>query len=52
MELDLGIVVIVLIAAILLLIFTIRRNYRDRKDFEEKIKKTELGTDEHKSDRI
>ncbi len=52
MEFNLSIVVIVLIAAILLMIFTIRRNYRDKKDFEEKIKKTELGTDEHKNDKI
>lgn len=52
MELDLGILLLVVIPAILLIFFMLRKNRKDRIDLEEKIKRTELGTDQHKADRI
>ena len=52
MELNVGVVAIVVILAALLIYFIIRRNFRDQKDLEETIKKMELGLDRHKEDRI
>lgn len=52
MELNTAVIAVVVILAILLLIFIIRRNFRDQKDLEEKIKKTELGIDRHKEEKI
>lgn len=52
MDLNVGIVAIVVILAILLVYFTIRKNLSDQKDLEETINKTELGLDRHKEDRI
>ena len=52
MELNIAIIIVVVILAILLIIFIIRRNFRDQKELEEKIKKTELGVDRHKDDKV
>ena len=52
MELKVEILIIVGILAILLLYFIIRRNFKDQKDLEDTIKKSELGTDRHKEKRI
>lgn len=52
MDLNLSVVAIAIILAVLLIYFIIRRNFRDQKDMEETIKKSELGLDRHKEDRI
>ena len=52
MDLNIGILAIVVILAILLLYFIIRRNLRDQQDLEETLNKTELGPDRHKEERV
>ncbi|NEU07636.1 hypothetical protein GZH53_04850 [Flavihumibacter sp. R14] len=52
MELNVEILVIVGILAILLLYFIIRRNFKDQKDLEDTIKKSELHPDRHKGEKI
>jgi preprotein translocase subunit YajC len=52
MELSIEILVIVVVLAILLIWFIIRKNRKDQKDLEETIKKTDIGTDHHKEERI
>lgn len=52
MDLNLGIFLFVVVLAVLLIFFMIRKNRKDQRDLEEKIKRTELGVDHHKADRI
>jgi hypothetical protein len=52
MELNLGVISIAVVLALFLLFFIIRRNLKDQKKLEEKIKKTDLGVDHHKGDKI
>ena len=52
MELNLVVISITVILAILLIVFIIRRNFKDQKKLEEKIKRTDLGVEHHKEEKL
>lgn len=47
MEINYPLIAAVALAAILLLVFLIRRNQKDKKDFEQEFKKSELDPEKH-----
>lgn len=52
MEVNYPIVIAVLLAVMFLLIFLIRRDRKDVKDFADELNKSEVEPDKHKEDRI
>jgi hypothetical protein len=52
MEVNYPIVIAVLLAVMFLLIFLIRSDRKDVKDFADELNKSELEPDKHKEDRI
>lgn len=52
MEINYPITGLILLAAIVLLIYLIRRNQRDEKKFEKDLNESEIDPEEHKEDKI
>jgi FtsZ-interacting cell division protein ZipA len=52
MDLNIEVIIVVVTIAILILVFTIRKNLKEKKVFEDKIKNSELGADQHKESKI
>ena len=52
MEVNYFIVVLVLLAAILFILWFIKRNRKDKKEFEKEINQKELTPEKHDEDRI
>lgn len=52
MEVNYPIVIAVLLAIMFLLIFVIRSDRKDAKDFADELNKSELEPDKHKNERI
>jgi len=52
MELNIGVIAGLVVLVTLLVWFILRRNKHDLEDLEETIKKTDLGEDNHKEEKI
>jgi len=48
MEMNYPIVGVILLIAILIIVFLIRRNKKDREDFEKNINESEMEPEQHK----